>query len=163
MSSNSVNYDTGKQGENSSWEVMAAKGFYRPTKDERKTIAAAFAAQGKTIAPKGFDLVELHWRPPLKSGMTIAADKMVLYELKTAGAKRKTSLKSNFNGLGFTLTANEEHNHSVLGDSQYKFILLDLKTHDCLLCTKDDFYSRARIYPTKSIFITEGIPNGSRL
>lgn len=154
------NYNTGKHGEKSSWEIMEGKGFYRPVKKERANIVKAFALAGKSIESRGFDLIDAGYSSSLNDPASISAEDLILYELKTAGRKRKTALKENFNGLGFTLTANEEYNHSVLGDEQFKFIFLDLKTNNCMCCSYSDFYEKARVYPTKSIFVKEEILDG---
>jgi hypothetical protein len=154
------NYNTGKEGEKSSWDIMAEKGFYRPTKKERSNIAKAFAMVGKSIEWRGFDLVNAGHALSLNDPTRVPVDSLILYELKTAGRNRKAALKANFHGLGFTLTANEEHNHSILGDKQFKFIFLDLKTGNCLCCNYSDWYDRSRVYLTKSIFVTQEVPNG---
>jgi hypothetical protein len=163
------NYNAGKAGEKSSWEAMAAKGFYRPTSGkkskERANITKAFSMLGKDIKPRGFDLIDARYQTylndPNKIATLISDGSFILYELKTAGAQRKKDLKENFNGLGFTLTANEKHNHSVLGDDGFKFIFLDLKTYDCICINKSDFYTKCRRYSTESIFVNEEISNGA--
>tara|TARA_R110000824_G_scaffold55049_2_gene151650 strand:- start:98 stop:604 length:507 start_codon:yes stop_codon:yes gene_type:complete len=164
------NYDAGKEGEKSSWNVMETKGFYRPKTSksrERTNIKEAFLMLGKQIEPRAFDLIDAKHQSllgdPDKILAAICEGDFVLYELKTAGAKRKSDIGKRFKKLGFTITANEEHNHSVLGDDGFKFIFLNLKTDECMCLNYSDFYERSRVYLTKSIFVDEEITNGISL
>jgi len=168
---NGKNYDSGKENEHNSWDIMEKKGFYRPKTEkkskERANIAMAYSMLGKNIEPRGFDLVDIKYKAalddPNKISALILEGKFVLYELKTAGAGRRTPLKENFNGLGFTLTENEKHNHSVLGDDGYKFIFLDLKTNECICVNYLDWHANCRIYATWSVFVNKEILSGVSL
>ena len=44
--------------------------------------------------------------------------------MKSASATRKTPITESWEGLGFTYSANEDHNWQLLGDERYKFCLI---------------------------------------
>ena len=150
------NYNTGKQAEQDSWGIMADYGYIRPNPFQRKNIIRAFHALGKAVSKTGFDLIERkygeHVNDPER--LKVIIHELVLYELKTAGAKRKSVVAENWKGLGFTLTSAEKNNATLLGEN-YKFIFLNLKTKNMNVYAMEDFFDdeRANIYPTYSIFI----------
>tara|TARA_R110000824_G_scaffold256238_1_gene445263 strand:+ start:325 stop:795 length:471 start_codon:yes stop_codon:yes gene_type:complete len=152
----SKNYDKGKENERDSWNVLREKGYVRPTSKQRKNVLNAFKAIGKTIKTRGYDLIRADISHKLESaiGAIEAVHDIILYELKTAGASRKTPLKENFRGLGFTLSGSEKQNAEELGE-QYKFVFLDLATEDFKISKLEDWFTPeiSRIYPTYSIFI----------
>jgi len=152
----SKNYDKGKENERDSFAILREKGYIKPTSKQRKNILNAFKTIGKTIQSRGYDLIREDISNKLKSlKETIQiVNEIVLYELKTAGAKRKTPLKENFRGLGFTLSGSEKQNAEELGE-QYKFVFLDLATKDVKISKLEDWFNPkvSRIYPTYSVFI----------
>ncbi len=157
--STSKNYNQGKKNEKNSWSVMEEKGFVRPTPKQKKNIKLAFESAGKPIKGRGYDLVRSELLPFLedKNLARLHVDRIVLYELKTAGVKRKTPLKEDFANFGFTYSGNEEYNHCTLGNEQYKFIFLNLATEEARLLDESDWKSRARTYPTTSVFVDKPV------
>jgi hypothetical protein len=162
--STSKNYNQGKKNEKDSWPVMEKKGFIKPTSKQKKNIKFAFESVGKTIKTRGYDLVRTELLPFLedKNFARLNVDKIVLYELKTAGADREEILKEDFSNFKFTYSGNEEYNHRLLGDKQYKFIFLNLATKKARLLKESDWKPQARVYPTTSIFLTQPV-NGQTL
>jgi len=154
----SASYDQGKKGESNSWEYLLEYGYTRPTSQQRKNIVEALARQGKQIKIRGFDLVETTHSLILDDveELSKVIDTIKLFELKTAGANRKASLKEDFSGMGFTLTSSEKENAELLGDN-YRFLLLNLKNKKYKVCKLQDFFKPqvSRIYPTWSIFIKD--------
>ena len=152
----SKNYDKGKENERDSFSVLQEQGYVKPTSKQRKNILAAFELIGKTIKSRGYDLIREDMSSRLEStqGAVESVHEIILYELKTAGANRKTPLKEDFRGLGFTLSDSERHNAEELGH-QYKFVFLDLATEDFKITKLEDWFNpeAARIYPTYSVFI----------
>lgn len=155
-------YNTGKKNEKQSWARLQKLGFIRPTSQQRKNVVEAYARQGKEIKPKGYDLIKLPNEKALDDvdKLSKTLEKVVLYELKTAGKNRRQPLKENWSGLGFTLTGAEKHNAELLGQ-QYKFLFLNLKTNKFHICQLEDFFSPevSGIYPTWSIFIKKSLTN----
>jgi len=155
----SKNYDQGKKNEKNSWSVMEGKGFVKPTPKQKENIKHALASAGKPIKGRGYDLVRAELLPFLedKNFARLNVDRIVLYELKTAGVKRETPLKEDFANFGFTYSGNEEYNHRTLGNEQYKFIFLNLVTEEARLLDESDWKPHARLYPTTSVFVDEPI------
>ena len=157
-----TSYDIGKQNEAASWTTMRRFGFVRPTPQQRKNIVAAYAKHGKEVKAKGFDLIKQADVATINNVNALAkkAESIKLYELKTAGKKRKSIVKENWSGLGFTLTSSEKHNAETLGDN-FKFLFLNLKNNALHECKLEDFFSSdvANTYPTWSVFITKGLTN----
>ena len=157
-----TSYDTGKQNENDSWPVMRRYGYVRPTPQQRKNLVAAYAKHGKEVKAKGFDLIKKSDASFFDNVDMLAkkVENIKIYELKTAGKKRKSIVKENWSGLGFTLTSSEKHNAEVLGDN-FKFLFLNLKNNALRECKLEDFFSSgvANTYPTWSVFITKGLTN----
>ena len=160
MSQNKTSYDVGKQGEADSWSVMREYGYVRPTPQQRRNIVAAYAHLDKEIKAKGFDLIKASDSPLVDDVKLLTKDveSLKLYELKTAGKKRKSPVKDNWAGLGFTLTGAEKHNAETLGDN-FKFLFLNLKNNAMHQCNLEDFFASevANTYPTWSVFITKGL------
>ena len=160
MSRKKTSYDIGKKGEADSWSVMRTYGYVRPTPQQRKNIVAAYESAGKEIKAKGFDLIKASDLPLVDNVELLTKDveSLKLYELKTAGKKRKAPVKDNWKGLGFTLTGAEKHNAETLGDN-FKFLFLNLKNNAMHQCKREDFFSSgvANTYPTWSVFITKGL------
>ena len=152
--SNAKSYNAGKQNERDSWSTMCQHGFVRPTPQQRKNLVEAYAQVGKEIRAKGFDLI----RESDSKTINNPVENITLFELKTAGRKRKSPVKENWSGLGFTLTGAEKHNAETLKD-KFKFIFLNLKNGALHECKLDDFFSSgaANTYPTWSVFITKGL------
>jgi len=139
------NHEAGKKGEKASETYMNTLGYTRANKKIREETEEKYKKEGILIEKSGFDYIKAsEMNDPLPT----------LYELKTAGANRKTEVGDDWKGLGFTYTQKEEHNASVLGE-KYKFIFLDLKKQRHIFLSEGDFLKddHARIYPTKSIFI----------
>jgi len=157
---NKTSYDVGKQNESDSWATMRRHGFVRPTPQQRKNLVAAYADVGKEIRVKGFDLIKESDAKTINNPdqLAEAVENITLFELKTAGRKRKSLVKENWSGLGFTLTGAEKHNAETLKD-KFKFIFLNLKNGAIRECRLDDFFSSgaANTYPTWSVFITKGL------
>tara|TARA_R110002074_G_scaffold38913_1_gene105055 strand:- start:2564 stop:3052 length:489 start_codon:yes stop_codon:yes gene_type:complete len=160
MSQNKTSYDVGKQGEADSWSVMREYGYVRPTPQQRRNIVAAYAHLDKEIKAKGFDLIKASDSPLVDDVKLLTKDveSLKLYELKTAGKKRKSPVKDNWAGLGFTLTGAEKHNAETLGGN-FKFLFLNLKNNAMHQCNLEDFFASevANTYPTWSVFITKGL------
>ena len=157
--STSKNYDQGKKNEKNSWSVMSAKGFVKPTSEQKRNIEFAFESVGKSIKTRGYDLIHIDTVPLIKDKSTSKkwVKKLVLYELKTAGANRKEPLKKDFANFGFTYSGNEEYNYHTLGNEQYKFIFLNLATEEARLLDESDWKPRARLYSTTSVFVDKPI------
>lgn len=157
-----TSYDKGKQNESDSWSVMRRHGYARPTPEQRRNIVAAYAKLGKEIKAKGFDLIRKEDIATINNVATLTkkVESIKIYELKTAGKKRKSLVKENWSGLGFTLTSSEKHNAEVLGDN-FKFLFLNLKNNALHECKLEDFFfsGAANTYPTWSVFITKGLTN----
>ena len=157
---NAKSYNAGKQNESDSWSVMRKHGFVRPTPQQRKNLVTAYADIGKELRAKGFDLIRESDSKTINnpSQLAEAVENITLFELKTAGRKRKSPVKENWSGLGFTLTGAERHNAEILKD-KFKFVFLNLKNGALRECMLDDFFSSgaANTYPTWSIFITKGL------
>jgi len=157
---NAKSYNVGKQNERDSWSTMRRHGFVRPTPQQRKNLVAAYANIGKTVKAKGFDLIKESDSKTINSPdqLAEAVENITLFELKTAGRERKSLVKENWSGLGFTLTGAEKHNAETLKD-KFKFIFLNLKNGALRECKLDDFFSSgaANTYPTWSVFITKGL------
>lgn len=157
---NAKSYNTGKQNERDSWSIMRRHGFVRPSAQQRKNLVAAYATIGKTVKAKGFDLIKESDSKTINSPdqLAEAVENITLFELKTAGRERKSLVKENWSGLGFTLTGAEKHNAETLKD-KFKFIFLNLKNGALRECKLDDFFSSgaANTYPTWSVFITKGL------
>jgi len=152
----SESYDIGKQNEFNSWTVLKEKGYVKLSKEERKDIINTFSKQDIIIKPRGFDCVKTTALNEFKKDSNVS--NLVLYELKTAGKERKKDVSDKFKGLGFTLTSSEKHNADILKD-KYKFIFLNLKNNNLLVCNLEDFFDEkiSRIYSTWSIFIEKDI------
>jgi len=154
--SNTKSYNTGKQNENDSWSVMREHGFARPTPKQRENLVAAYFMKGKTLKPKGFDLIKESDVEATNSlhKLLKTIDNIELFELKTAGKKRKKAIGEDWSGLGFTLTSSERHNAETFGNN-FKFIFLNLKNNSIHKCSLKDFFlpEVSNIYPTWSIFI----------
>ena len=152
----SKNYDAGKKNERDSFGILKEKGYVRPTAKQKRFIKSAFESVGKDIKPRGYDLIHESALPWVLSEKLAKdhVDKLVLYELKTAGANRETPLKEDFRGLGFTLSGSEKYNAEKLGE-QYKFVFLDLATENLKVSRMEEWFNSdaSRIYPTYSIFI----------
>ena len=155
-----TSYDVGKQGEADSWSVMRKYGYVRPTPQQRRNIVAAYASLDKEVKAKGFDLIKASDLLLVENVelLTKEVESLKLYELKTAGKKRKSPVKDNWAGLGFTLTGAEKHNAETLGDN-FKFLFLNLKNNAMHQCNLEDFFASevANTYPTWSVFITKGL------
>ena len=139
------NHEAGKKGEKASETYMITLGFIRADKKIRREAEEKYKKKGILIEGSGFDYIKAsEMNDPLPT----------LYELKTAGANRKTEVGDDWKGLGFTYTQKEEYNARVLWE-KYRFIFLDLKKQRHVFLSENDFLkdARARIYPTKSIFI----------
>jgi hypothetical protein len=136
---------------------LEGHGFVRPTASQRRNLAEAYGAAGKRIEGRGFDVVERRTADLLDDPAQLRAslDRVVLYEVKTAGAQRKTPLGRNFGGLGFTMTEKEKQNAVALGKDHFRFIFVDLKERKFGVYCLDDFFRKdvAQIHPTYSIFI----------
>jgi hypothetical protein len=157
--STSKNYDQGKKNEKNSWSVMSKKGFVKPTSEQKRNIEFALESVGKPIKTRGYDLIHIDVVPLIKDKnlARLHVDKIVLYELKTAGVKRETPLKEDFANFGFTYSGNEECNYHMLGSEQYKFIFLNLATEEARLLDESDWKPYARLYPTTSVFVDKPI------
>jgi|TARA_Y100000310_G_scaffold312280_1_gene359429 hypothetical protein len=157
---NGKRYNTGKINEGQSWAITQQRGYIKPTASQRKNIVDAFATIGKEVKPRGFDLIESAFADAAchPGALLEVIDQITLFELKTAGAKRKSEVKDDWSGLGFTLTSTEKHNAEILGD-KFKFIFLNLKNHKMDICALGDFFKPeiSNIYPTFSVFIKGGI------
>ena len=157
---NAKSYNTGKQNEADSWTTMRQHGFVRPTSQQRKNLVKAYAQAGKEIRAKGFDLIKKSDVETIINPDQLAetVENIMLFELKTAGRKRRSPGKENWSGLGFTLTGAEKHNAEVLKD-KFRFIFLNLKNGALRECKLDEFFSSgvAYTYPTWSVFITKGL------
>ena len=158
--SNAKSYNAGKKNESDSWATMRQHGFVRPTPQQRRNLVAAYERAGKNVRPKGFDLIKESDVETINNLDQLAevVESITLFELKTAGRKRKSPVKENWSGLGFTLTGAEKHNAEVLKD-KFRFIFLNLKNGALHECKLDDFFSSgaANTYPTWSVFITKGL------
>ena len=158
-------YSTGKNNESDSWSVMHTYGFVRPTPEQRKNLVAAYSSVGKTLKKKGFDLIRESDTETISDPQKLleAIDNIELFELKTAGKKRKAKVGEDWSGLGFTLTNSDRHNAETLGDN-FKFIFLNLKNNNLYECSLEDFFFSevSNIYPTWSIFIKKGLTNRSQ-
>ena len=91
---NGDSYDKGKVNESLSWRVVRKRGLVRPTNEQRKNIVDAFSSIGKQIGKSGFDLIESAYYDAALDKTTLLGviDKITLFELKTAGLKRKAKV-----------------------------------------------------------------------
>tara|TARA_R110001583_G_scaffold154682_1_gene306396 strand:+ start:92 stop:568 length:477 start_codon:yes stop_codon:yes gene_type:complete len=153
---NGDSYNKGKVNESLSWRVVRKRGLVRPTNEQRKNIVDVFASIGKPIGKSGFDLIESTYYDAALDKTTLLGviNKITLFELKTAGLKRKSKVGDDWKGLGFTLTNSEKVNAELLGE-QYKFVFLNLKNDKMNVYDIGDFFKPeiSNIYPTFSVFI----------
>jgi len=158
---NADSYNTGKKNEKDSKEYYTLLGFVKVNAEQRKIIVDAMSRRCE-IDPvkmgKGFDLITASDAAAIDEGnIESVIQDMVLYELKTAGTKRKTPLKDGFSGMGFTVTEAEMYLSKKLGEDKYKVLLIDLKKENHLMTTMQNILPKARVYPTYSIFVNEAL------
>jgi len=158
---NAESYNTGKKNEKNSKDYYTSLGYVKVKSSQRKIIADAmfrhFGVDPVKMG-KGFDLIAASDAAAIDEGSVESViHDMILYELKTAGAKRKTSLKDGFNGMGFTASEAEVYLSEKLGEDKYKVLLIDLKKESHLITTMQNILSKARVYPTFSVFVNEAL------
>ena len=164
------NYNSGKKQEKEADIYMKSQGFERPSAKQRKVIQKALLqAKGAEINTTGFDLVSSEVLPYcddvdslvsciVQSGLgDQSVPDLVLYEMKSAGSKRKTKVPENWKNFGFTFSQNEDDNWIELGDDGYKFIFVNMSStpvrYRVLNRAEWDNSENCRSYTTKSIFI----------
>ncbi len=165
-----ANYNSGKKQEKEADIHMRSHGFERPSAKQRKVIQKALLqAKGAEINTTGFDLVSSEVLPYcddvdslvsciVQSGLgDQSVPDLVLYEMKSAGSKRKTKVPENWKNFGFTFTQNEDYNWIELGDDGYKFIFVNMSStpvrYRILNRAEWDHDENRRSYMTRSIFI----------
>ena len=156
---NASSYNAGKKNEKDSEHYYNSLGYVKVTGAQRKIIALAYEKHFG-IDPikmgRGYDLITAQDAEEINNGkINSIINDMVLVELKTAGKKRRRPLKENFNGMGFTASSAEQYLANALGEDKYKVLLVDLKMEEHLLTTMQNILSKARCYPTLSVFISE--------
>ena len=164
------NYNSGKKQEKEADVYMKSRGFTRPGAKQRKVVQEALLkTKGAEINTTGFDLVATEVIPycddvdVLVSCITQSelgdqsVPSLVLYEMKSAGSKRKTKVSENWKNFGFTISENEENNWVEVGDDGYKFLFVDMSStpvrYRVLNRAEWDNSENCRSYTTKSIFI----------
>jgi len=161
-SQSSKNYDAGKKQEKEADTYMRSQGFERPSSKQRKVIQKAlFQTKGAEINTTGFDLVSreaLSYCDDVGSLVSyIAQNQLVLYEMKSAGSRRKTKVSESWEGFGFTFSQNEDDNWIELGDDGYKFVFLNMSAapvrYQILNRAEWDNDENRRSYNTRSVFI----------
>ena len=155
--SSGENYNSGKKQEKEADKYLRSQGYIRPTGKQKGNIVKAFAGSHH-LKVRAFDLVE-DWLDPLLDKVEMLTDlvaggHLVLYELKSASATRKTPITESWEGLGFTYSSNEDHNWQALGDELYKFIFVDCLRQRHIVLTKNEWLSKARTTDTMSVWIT---------
>jgi hypothetical protein len=160
--SGAANYNAGKAQEKEADIYIRDHGLARPSPQHRKVIQRTLEERENiSIRTRGYDLVDEHMIPHCESveSLTPMLDKLVLYEMKSAGSARKSALKEGWQGLGFTYSSNEDKNWELLGDARYKFVFVDLRSTPSrhLILTKDQWTENARIIPTYSVFINNSL------
>jgi hypothetical protein len=162
-----VNYNTGKQGEVDTKQTYLPRyGYVLLTADQRANISKAFmCAKGLAIHKSGFDAVKANGEDCTRwldcvDDLARNIDRLCLYEVKTAGRKRKSKVTPGFKGLGFTLTSKERANAQILG-SQYRFLFVNLQAGIHRECGLNDFFDEgvSRIYQTWSVFLARDLTN----
>lgn len=161
MARTSDSYDAGKDGEAQTWDFLRSRGYCRPTPAQRRNIADALEARGTAINERGFDAFHEDFLPVVDSvdALKECHERIKLYEVKTCGANRRAEVSPGFRGLGFTLTRKEVDNALLLG-SQYRFLFVNLRTHQYRECALEDFFNteHSRVYETWSVFLTRELP-----
>ena len=150
------NYNSGKKQEKEADRYLRSKGFIRPRGKQKKNIVTAFARAGFNLKSRAFDLVEDYvseWWDDVDK-LEEKVEWIRLYELKSASATRETPIKTNWEGLGFTYSSNEDHNWKELGDDLYKFVFVDCLRQRHIILNKSDWLDNARTTDTMSVWIT---------
>jgi hypothetical protein len=167
---NSANYDSGKAQEKEADAFIRTQGYERPTAKQRKVIKEAlYQTKSLEINTTGFDLVASEILPfcndvsdlmdciiQNEMGNKVFPD-LILYEMKSAGSKRKSKVSEDWKNFGFTYSQNEDDNWVELGDDGYKFIFVDMTCspprYRVLNRAEWNNEENCRSYTTKSIFI----------
>ena len=159
IKSSGQDYNSGKIQEKEADQYLYSQGFIRPTGKQKNNIVKAFAyRQGKDLKVRAFDLVE-EWLgkyldDPSKLYEFVGEGSVILYEMKSASATRKTPITESWTGLGFTYSSNEDHNWKQLGDDLYKFVFVDCLRQRHIILKKSDWLDNARTTDTMSVWIT---------
>ena len=158
IKSSGQNYNSGKKQEKEADKYLRSQGYIRPTGKQKGNIVKAFADLHH-LKVRAFDLVE-GWIAQYLDDVEklielVQGGHLVLYEMKSASATRKTPINEGWEGLGFTYSSNEDHNWQALGDELYKFIFVDCLRRRHIVLTKNEWLSNARTTPTMSVWITD--------
>ena len=158
IKSSGQNYNNGKKQEKEADAYLRTQGYMRPQGKEKNNIVKAYALNGYELKSRAFDVIDSAYADDLgdtqKLATIIKDGGLCLYELKSASATRKTPITESWEGLGFTYSANEDHNWQLLGDERYKFIFVDCLRNKHIVLTKNDWLPNARTTPTMSVWIT---------
>ena len=161
IKSSGQNYNSGKKQEKEADKYLRSQGYIRPTGKQKNNIVKAFASRPifhKDLKVRAFDLVEEWLETHLDNSKDLAslalAGSLVLYEMKSASATRKTPINEGWEGLGFTYSSNEDHNWKELGDDLYKFVFVDCLRQRHIILNKSDWLDNARTTDTMSVWIT---------
>jgi hypothetical protein len=158
VKSSGDNYNKGKKQEKEADAYLRTQGFIRPKGKQKSNIVKAYALNGYDLKSRAFDVISSQYKDKLNDIQYLAKlvrdGGLCLYELKSASAERKTPITESWEGLGFTYSANEDHNWTQLGDKRYKFIFVDCLRQKHVITTKEKWLSCARTTPTMSVWIT---------
>jgi len=158
VKSSGDNYNKGKKQEKEADAYLRTKGFVRPIGKQKSNIVKAYALNGYDLKSRAFDVISSQYEDKLNDVQYLTKlvrdGGLCLYELKSASATRKDPITESWEGLGFTYSANEDHNWTQLGDKRYKFIFVDCLRKRHLICKKEDWLANARTTPTMSVWIT---------
>jgi len=157
--SSGENYNNGKKQEKEADAYLRTQGFLRPKGKQKSNIVKAYALNGYDLKSRAFDVISSIYESGLNDVQFLANvvknGGLCLYELKSASAERKTPITESWEGLGFTYSANEDHNWIQLGDERYKFIFVDCLRQKHTICNKEEWLACARTTPTMSVWITK--------
>lgn len=158
IKSSGQNYNSGKKQEKEADKYLRSQGYIRPTGKQKNNIAKAYASSNRELKVRAFDLVEewlgTYLDNPKELAYLAAQGSVVLYEMKSASATRKTPINEGWEGLGFTYSSNEDHNWKELGDDLYKFVFVDCLRQRHIILNKSDWLDNARTTDTMSVWIT---------
>lgn len=126
--------------------------FRKPTKEQRRNLAMAFAADERIVYGKAFDAVRVPAEVAVDLDDLASVEehlaKIILYEIKSS---RRSNLGENFKGYFFALTAAELLVAQSLGP-QFRFLLINTLNGERLELTLQDLLTKARsIYPSWSV------------
>ncbi|HEY1810984.1 MAG TPA: hypothetical protein VGG74_01420 [Kofleriaceae bacterium] len=125
-------------------------GFVVPTGRQRVAILQAFARDEQVVYGKAFDIVKKPTEMDLDDVESIYRniDELLVCEIKSTN---NTSVKENFDGYFFAITAGEMLTAQSLGD-RYRFVFVNTITREYLDQTLRQIFARSRgIYPTWSV------------